>query len=329
MDAVTRYLRVFEELRSRKRWSTDTNVLRFAALSLAAADLDDPAGELEAAADELRKRAGWFGNLNSPIRYVVAAMILRKRLRPGPVHRAVGEVREAFRKRKYPRGGTREVLAALLLVLLGDGRRPAGGVIDRVGAILKRWKRDHRFLTGADDYPMAALHAWRDDDVETLGTTVERVYRTLRRSKFSMGNSLQLASHILALSPDGPDAAARRCVNLRRAFENQRHRIPSNLYDELALLVLTPGTPGGVARRVLSDVDRLRSARPRPSKTLAFSLAAGVALSRAAESRPDMAISRDAAALAAAQALLDAQAAAVAASVAVTVAATSAATSGS
>ena len=48
METVDRYLRVFEDLRSKKRWATDTNILRFAALTLAAADIDDPGGRLEA-----------------------------------------------------------------------------------------------------------------------------------------------------------------------------------------------------------------------------------------------------------------------------------------
>ena len=50
-----RYLQVFEDLKRKKRWSTDTNVLRFAALTLAASEIDDPGGRLEAAADELRR----------------------------------------------------------------------------------------------------------------------------------------------------------------------------------------------------------------------------------------------------------------------------------
>ena len=92
METVERYLQVFEDLRRKKRWATDTNVLRFAALTLAAAEIDDPGGRLEAAADELRRRAGTFGKLNSPIRYVVAAMVLRKGLRPATVYERVTEV---------------------------------------------------------------------------------------------------------------------------------------------------------------------------------------------------------------------------------------------
>jgi hypothetical protein len=313
MDAVERYLETFERLRRRKRWTTDTNVLRFAALALAAADLNDPARELESAADTLRKKAGWFGSLNSPIRYVAAAMILRNGLRPASVHAAVGRTREAFRERRLRRGGVSETLAALLLVILNDGRMPSMRTLIRVEAILERWKKDHRFLTGVDDYPMAALHAARDEDVESLAVRVESVYRALRRERFSMGNQLQLASHILTLVPGDAATSSRRFADLRRAFKERRQRIWESMYDELALLALTGGSPGAIADAVLGEVERLMSVRPKPQKSVAFSIATGVALSREVERGRQAATTRDAAALASAKALLDAQAAAMAA----------------
>jgi len=326
METVERYLQVFEDLKRKKRWTTDTNVLRFAALTLAAAEIDDPGGRLETAADELRRRSGMFGKLNSPIRYVVAAMILRKGLRPGAVYERVDEVQGEFRERKYRRGGVAEVLAALLLVLQNDGRRPRKITLDRVGAILERWKRDHRFLTGVDDYPMAALHASRDEDVESVGVRVEGIYRALRRKKLSMGNALQLSSHILALGTWDEEGAARRFIAIRDAFKARKRRIWESQYDEVALLSLTEGAPVAVARRVLSDVEKLRSVKPRPQPSIAFSLAAGIALSREVARHGEAAVSPGAAALTAAKAMLDAQAAAMAAivgSVVVTTAATS------
>jgi len=328
METVDRYLARFEELRRKKRWSTDTNILRFAALALAANPIPDAAARLEAASEELRALAGWFGKLNSPIRYVVAAMILRKGLRPGAVYDAVVEVQKEFRARGYRRGGVSEVLAALLLVLQSDGKPPKPVAVDRLGAVLARWKQDHPFLTGHDDYPMAALHASRDDDVESVGVRVERIYRALRAKRFPMGNALQLASHILALGTWDENGAAARFEDMQRAFRDRGCRIGSGLYDEVALLALTAGAPVAIATRVLADVERLRSAKPRPAASIAFSIAAGLALSREAERRADLASPADAAALAAAKALLDAQTAAMAA-MAGAVVATSAATAAS
>lgn len=48
MDHVERYLEIFEGLRRSKRWSTDTNILRFCALTLAAAETAETGFDLEA-----------------------------------------------------------------------------------------------------------------------------------------------------------------------------------------------------------------------------------------------------------------------------------------
>ena len=168
MESTERYLEIFESLKRRKRWTTDAGVLRFAALTLASADdgHDDLVQRLEGAADELRASAGWSSPLKSSIRYPIAALILKRGRRVATVHARVGEVREGFRKRRMPRGGTHEVLAALLLTLHHGGDRVPARTIDRLQATLKCWNDDHPWLTGKDDYPMAALHATRDENVE-------------------------------------------------------------------------------------------------------------------------------------------------------------------
>ena len=308
---VNRYLEGFDRLRRQKRWSTHTGVLRFAALTLAAADLADPAAQLEAAADELKRRAGWTGHLASSVRYAVAAMILRHGLSAGRVHEQIGKVREGFRKRRIRRGGVSEVLAALILVLQNEGRAVPGATLDRMKAILERWKQDHRWLTGTDDYPMAALHAHRDASPDQVVQKAEATYQALRSHGFWRGDQLQLASHILGLGDGSGESAARRFRDLAKALEKQRERAGTSRYDELALLCLTSGTPSAVIRDLLKVRNELRNARPRPSKDIAFSLAVGLMLSREVARSKELGTTRDIAAISAAQALLEAQSAAM------------------
>lgn len=324
MLAIENYLATFEELRRRKRWSTDTTILRYAALSLATAEIDDPAGELERVAEELRRRADWFGPLRSPVRYAVAAMLIRRGVPAGRTHDAVRRTRETFRAVKLRRAGVQEVLAAFMLVLNNDGRPAARVTVLRMKQILERWNRDHPWLTGQDDYPMAALHATRGEGVEEFGSRVESIYQRLRESKFSRGNQLQLASHILSIADWSGAEAARRMTSLRDAFVARKQRIGTEQYDEVALLALTPGGPAQVAQHVLDYRDRLREAKPRPQKSIAFSLAAGVVLGEAVDRADGLSDTRDLAAVKAVQAILDAQAAAVAAVVATTAATTAA-----
>ncbi len=107
---------------------------------------------------------------------------------------------------------------------------------------------------------------------------------------------------------------------MERAYA--RERVGSGRYDEVALLALTQETPGRVVRRVLGYRDRLRAAKPRPSKDVAFSLAAGIALA-AAGARAGRGGASDLAALQAIRDILDAQQAATIAAISASSAAAS------
>jgi hypothetical protein len=82
------------------------------------------------------------------------------------VHRT-RETLDGFREFKLRRSGARRLLAVLILVLDVGGGAPSRGIIARMRAIIDRWKDDHRFLSGTDDDPMAAMHA--PSDVVVIG----------------------------------------------------------------------------------------------------------------------------------------------------------------
>ena len=326
MDPVERYLEVFEGLRSRKRWSTDTNILRFAALTLAAADVVDTGADVEATAKALVDEAGGFSPLASSIRHAVAAILIRRGLDPVATVRRTKETLSVFKEFKLHRGGAQPLLAALLLVLDAGGDMPSRETIARLKAIIDRWEEDHRFLTGIDDYPMAAMHATRDVSVEELGLAVEQIYQLLRRAKFSAGNQLQLVSHLLVFSEQGPREAAGRFEGMAKELKNKGQRVWQGQYDEVALLVLSGGRVDEVSTRVIEYRERLRAVKPRPQKDVAFSIAAGVVLAEEAEKMESLEDPAAVANLRAVQAIIEAQQAAMIACMAACVATTSAST---
>ena len=95
MDSIERYLDIFEGLRRRKRWSTDSTVLRFAALTLASTDVADPGARLEETAAALTKAAATFSPIKSAVRHAVAAILIRRGLDPISVVRR--HARESLR----------------------------------------------------------------------------------------------------------------------------------------------------------------------------------------------------------------------------------------
>jgi Protein of unknown function (DUF4003) len=198
--------------------------------------------------------------------------------------------------------------------------------VARLKAIIDRWKDDHRFLTGVDDYPMAAMHATREVSVEELGLEVEVIYRFLRKAKFPAGNQLQLVSHLLVFSQGGPREAAGRFERMAKELKSKGQRVWQGQFDEVALLVLSGGGVDEVSNRVVEYRDRLRAVKPRPSKEVAFSIAAGVVLAEEAEKLKGLDDAATAANLRAVQAIIEAQQAAIMACIAASTAATTAST---
>ena len=309
-DPIESYLRTFERLRARKRWSMNSVTLRFVALSLGAAATSIDYDRLEEVATELRKRARWTSPLKSEIRYVVAAMILRRGQDPAAIHARVFETRDAFKAHKIPSRGTGATLAALLLALHHEARPVAQPQIERLARVYRRWRNEHRWLTSSSDLPAAALHAVRDVPVDVVAEEVERAYTSLADAGFRRGNQLQLVSHLLAVDPRGTDTGVQRFLAVVERLRAADERVGESRYDEIALLALTRGSPREVVDSIVRNRDRLRAVKPRPDKAVAFTLAAGIEMAADAEAARER-NAGDLAALQSIQAIVDAQQAAM------------------
>jgi hypothetical protein len=245
---------------------------------------------------------------------------MRRGLDPVTTVHRTKETLDGFREFKLGRSGAGPLLAALILVLDAAGGLPSRDTIARMKAIIDRWKKDHRFLTGTDDYPMAAMHATRHVSIEQLGMEVEQIYQGLRKAKFSAGEQLQLVSHLLMLTDQGPREAAQRFERIAVALRKAKQRVWRSHYDEVALLVLSGGHVDDVVSRVIEYRDRLRAVKPKPTADVAFSIAAGIVIAEEGERTSDVEDAAAAANLRAVQAIIEAQQAAMIACIACTTA---------
>ena len=89
------------------------------------------------------------------------------------------------------------ILAALLLADWARGR-DLDGVAARAEEIYRRMKREHPFLTGAEDSVFAVLLALSPDTEQAVVDQVEVCYDALKHP-FGTGQYTQALSHVLAL----------------------------------------------------------------------------------------------------------------------------------
>ena len=284
MDLVRSYLDVFESLRAESKWGQSAEIQRFVALVLASTRLTDPARELKECEAVLTASNGWFSGVRPPVSTVLAAVVLRRGLDPRGMLKRVEAMQDRFKQRGMSRAQISGLMAAFLLVTSHPDGDVSDATLDRMKYILAAWTADHWWLTGADDYPMAALHTLRDEPIAELCTRIEGIYQALRAQGHGRGNQLQLVSHVLAVAPWQSQEAVDRFQALINAFQRREVPIKSERLDEVALLSLSSGSADAIAGQVISAMSRLLDVKPKPGKTTAFALAAGLVMAESSKS---------------------------------------------
>jgi hypothetical protein len=230
--------------------------------ALAAIDAaDEPsavAQRVRATADGLFTGAAWFSPLASQLRYLAAGVLVAGGGDHAGFIAEVEALRAALAAAGLPHRGRHEVLAALVLRITGIGRD------DAVAAMAELWrgmKRQHRWLTGADDLPACALLAGAGAEPATLLARMDAAWDALHERGVRTGDLLQTASHLLALAGGEPRHLAGRCTLLARRCRGRG--IPGwdeRAYPAVALLAVGSDDPAALADRLALGVERVWTA---------------------------------------------------------------------
>ena len=312
-DPLERFIRSFQAVYADKRWTEDVSALRYAALTLATVEGDPGrlADELRSVADILKDRAGWFGPLNSSIRFGVAAMLMRHRDDPAAFCDEVERVEDMFREAGLRARSAFSVLAILILREQADDRRIRPDRIRRFCDIYREMKKHHRWLTGPDDYPACALLCQAEDAPSRIGERVEAFYEGLRDRDFQRGNGLQTVSHILFFNPASDQVALTRFRAIYDGFKEAGLWMNTGDYDEVAILSFLDHPVATVVRRTLEHRVKIAEMRPRPGKELSYSLACSTTFLELVQLNPELNRIHDVQNVMQIQAILQAQQAAM------------------
>lgn len=277
-DPLSRFQDVFQAIRKDARWWSSFTCLRYSALALTTVDAS-PANlsrRLWSNAETLRRGGGWTSPLQSSIRFLVAAALIRQDRNLDRYFAEVERVHRYFREAKLPRGRAHEMLATLVLqqqALDAGNSQIRREQVKRLKSVFTQMKKDHPWLTGADDYPTAALLIGGKDSVHQISSRVEALYQGLRQFRFGQGNALQTVSHMLYLHPQPDHHVLRRFQNLYETFKGRRLWMWEGDYDEIACLTFLDQTASQIADTVLKHRSSIEKLKPRMGKNESFSLA--------------------------------------------------------
>jgi Protein of unknown function (DUF4003) len=277
-DPMSRFVAVYEKLDSERGWFGDPASLRFAAMAavLSPGEPSDVARGIRRIAEDIKTQSGWFGSLNSPLRFIVSAMLYANGDDAGPFLAEVERGQAMFRDAGLRRGGIYETMAILIMRLRADKQPIASSTVDRFHAIYEEMKRHHWWLTGPDDFPACAILVGQPESPAEIGERIEQIYQSLHAAGLTSGNPLQTAAHLLYLARLNPAEAASRFRDLARGFREHGVSVWQTDYDELAILTFLNHTPTSVVDRVLSNRAQMQELHPKPDRSLTFNLAASI-----------------------------------------------------
>jgi len=307
-----RFRGLYDALNEERSWWEGAATLRYAAVAAITCHGEpaDVAAGIRDRADQLKRKAGWFGELNGPIRFVLSAQ-LTQRLADGEAFMdEVDRVRGLFRNAKLRRGGVYETLAILILFLHSGGASIGPGTVARFRDIYEEMKRYHWWLTGPDDFPACAVLTGLPDHPAEIGRRTEAHYQALSAKGFKAGDPLQTAANLLTVTDLPADIAASRYRGLADAFKAADVAIWQSDYDELAVLTFVKHPIDRVIERTLHFRAQVATLRPAPDRLMTFNLGAALAFCELVSHDEHMDRLTGAKAMAGMQAMLNAQAAA-------------------
>jgi hypothetical protein len=273
---LDRFLAIYAVLQKDHSWQGAW--LRFAAQAAVSAP-GDPRGiamAILSMAETLRADTNWLDPLHSPLRYLVAAMLVQAGDTAPEFEAELIRTRKSFRQAGIVHGGVYEIMAILLLRAAADRHPVTIEQVERLHAIYLQLKRYHWWLTSGYDLPTCAMLIGLQGSPEAVGRQVEEHYRLLSIDGFSTGVQLQQAAHILPLLRLPAAQAVHRYGALAHRF-TMHHSPPwQQDYEAIAILSLLDQDAETITALCLNTYKTLTAIRPVLHREVLIDLAANL-----------------------------------------------------
>ena len=147
----------------------------------------------------LKDKTGVFSNFRGSIRTALISMMAADERPEEKLLRAMDDY-ELLKRHFW--GSEYLVVAAFLMAETEDSTRAAEHAV-RARALYERMKKEHPLLTSSEDSVFCALMAFSEKSDELLIADMEDCYNKIK-TRFHSSNSVQSASHVLALAEGAP-----------------------------------------------------------------------------------------------------------------------------
>ncbi|MBS4218085.1 DUF4003 domain-containing protein [Bacillus sp. FJAT-49711] len=237
-EMIDNYIQIFEQLKKEMKWKvTDSKMLMMIAALYAMNRKNFQFDRFFTIAEKIKSRAGYFSYMRSESRYTAAAILEVNYDDPESKVSSLFELYEEMIKEKFNRGIFTYVSASVLLQIAGD--HDYHSLILKARETYDAMKKEHPFLTSAEDYPLSVLLA--SEKSEDIIQRNEYFYNKLNQNGFYKGNNLQFLSHILSLNNEEPETSIlSRAIFVFDSFKDKGIKQKVMYYPVMGMLALLP-----------------------------------------------------------------------------------------
>ena len=165
---------------------------------------------IKACRELLHSKAGFFSDFRQHSEYIICSK-LAMQSDPEAYFERLSDTYKKVLPGKF--GEERAILAAILLVDLCDESERETAAAD-TKAIYQKMKKAHKFLTGGEDIPYAALMALSKWDNDEVFARAESAFQILKKDFRAKQDAIQALGNILSVCDGDIDALCTRACQL-------------------------------------------------------------------------------------------------------------------
>ncbi|MCT8137810.1 DUF4003 domain-containing protein [Anaerobacillus sp. CMMVII] len=257
---VNDYTEIYSQLKKKLKWSvSDARSLMLVSSLYIMKGKPFEMERFQNVSEYIKKNVGLFSTLKSSQRFTTAAMLDIRCSNPNDKFHEYLDLYGQLVKGGFRRGPF-TYIASLSLLNNDTSTENPEYLIERAMAVYKAMKKEHFFLTGDSDYPLAILLAQLEEPIEELMERIAYFYQELNKNSLRKGNDLQFLSHILSLQKEvEPDFLIERTTSLLDEFKQAGRRIKTVYYPVIGLLALLETSSNNEVKDIMDLYHRLNS----------------------------------------------------------------------
>ncbi|MBU3180934.1 DUF4003 family protein [Clostridium psychrophilum] len=131
--------------------------------------------------------------------------------------------------------------------------------INKAIDIYKKLKKNRKWLTRREDYPLSIFLANSDNSVNNIIDNMEECYKLLNTNGFKKNNELKILSHILGFCKEDNEIKVSRCKTMLNSLKENKIKVYHGGYAAIGLLTVFGDEGYNALKQVIEVVKTIKS----------------------------------------------------------------------